>query len=238
LSHVKAGKITAEKRREGNTLLSICSNAGKMCKKIHPNQFSMMGKKAQQRWRGSKQQKIWCGKGGKVSIRRLHQKRKADPEFDRQFRNMCIENGKKYGPIGGLKAIEINRKNKPYWFRGIPFDSQKEREVAKWFIKNRLIKNVNKTNCHIKLKGGEIDFFLQNKVFIEFHPWDIYGKTIEQYYNERRKLLDSNGYKSYPLIVVGSFNELETINWKNIFKNHYSDDAASRQIADILEHMR
>ena len=59
----------------------------------------------------------------------------------------------------------------------------------------------------------QFDFFINNLVFVEFHPPQNYdGKkieTVKSYYQGRRKILDENGYKNYPLIVIDRLQNLE-----------------------------
>lgn len=109
--------------------------------------------------------------------------------------------------LGNKASKKAWRKGLPYWFMGVPFDSNQEREVAKWLnVKYGFIPKEG-INCHVRLDGGEIDFRLGD-IFIEYHPWDTAGRKIEQYFLDRRKLLDENGYKNYPLIVIDSLEEL------------------------------
>jgi len=60
-------------------------------------------------------------------------------------------------------------------------------------------------NCHISIGRYEFVFFINN-TFIEVHPynnWDMKkGITATKYYNNRRKILNKNGYKDYPLLVL------------------------------------
>lgn len=108
--------------------------------------------------------------------------------------------------IGGPASQKARRENSPYWFMGVPFDSNGERQVAKKLHELTGFVPTEGTNCHFKVDGGEIDF-LVNGVFIEYHPWDR-KLSSEQYYEQRRKLLDKNGYKSARLQVVYSVEKL------------------------------
>lgn len=107
---------------------------------------------------------------------------------------------------GGLKSVESNRLNKPYKWKGVNFMSKQEMEAAK-IILNKPIVGVN---CHIKINDRSvIDFYpnwkdkLFNGKFVEYHPWDR-TRTPKQYYKERRKILDNNGYKNKELMILDS----------------------------------
>ncbi|MEE9525808.1 MAG: hypothetical protein V3V78_04355, partial [Candidatus Woesearchaeota archaeon] len=58
-------------------------------------------------------------------------------------------------------------------------------------------------NIHFKIKRHHVDFFIENKLFIEYHPPANYGRnkseTVKSYHAYKRQVLDENGYKSYPL---------------------------------------
>ena len=66
-----------------------------------------------------------------------------------------------------------------------------------------------KTNVHIKIGHNEFDF-LVNSTFIEYHPWD-FDRTDRQYYIDRRKILDVNGYKNNQLIVVNNLQDFNKV---------------------------
>lgn len=114
------------------------------------------------------------------------------------------------GKIGSLKSIKTNRDNKPYYFMNVPFDSDMEREMCKMFVKYNIIdKPVEGVNVHFKSGRREIDFFPQQRIFIEFHPWDR-KNTTEEYYEDRRKTLDENGFKHIPLMIIKKLDEFES----------------------------
>ena len=104
------------------------------------------------------------------------------------------------GKIGGLIAVKIQRENKPYYFHKVPFDSNSEKEMGMNLSYQFKIKLKEGVNCHIRIGGKEFDFLIGN-CFIEFHPWDR-KYSIKEYYKERRKILDKNGYKNFNLIVI------------------------------------
>ncbi len=119
-----------------------------------------------------------------------------------------------------LLALESRRKNYPYEFMDCYFDSDGERIICQKLVEKRLIKKpVEKVNVHFRIGRCHIDFFIQNKLFIEYHPPRGFGRKLEtrsSYYLERRNLLDNNGFRNYPLIVISDKrnlnNKIEKIN--------------------------
>lgn len=113
-----------------------------------------------------------------------------------------------------LLALESRRKNYPYEFMGCLFDSDSERRLCKLFLENSLINKPEEgKNIHFKIKHYHVDFFIKNKVFVEYHPPADYGRTkgetIKSYYNYKRNVLDKNGYKDFPLIVIDRLKPIE-----------------------------
>jgi len=90
----------------------------------------------------------------------------------------------------------------------------------KCYYNNEFFPSNAERDCYIKLKklGFQIehnflnrfDFLINNKVVVEFHPFD-FKLTEEQYYTKRRKLLDEYGYKDLKLIVIKDLKEIESI---------------------------
>ncbi|MBU3907123.1 MAG: hypothetical protein KKA64_02625 [Nanoarchaeota archaeon] len=112
-----------------------------------------------------------------------------------------------------LLALESHRKNYPYEFMGCLFDSNEERIICKKLVEKGLIgKPVEKENVHFQIGKCHVDFFIQNKLFLEFHPPIKRGKkreTEEGYYSIRRILLNKNGFECYPLIVINHLKEAD-----------------------------
>lgn len=100
----------------------------------------------------------------------------------------------------------------------------------KCYYNNEFFPSLMERDCYIKLKKlgfkvehnfeGRFDFLINDKVVIEFHPFnyknlntsvDLRGITDEQYYGNRRKLLDEYGYKNLKLIVIKDLKEIENI---------------------------
>lgn len=127
-----------------------------------------------------------------------------------QLKEMSKKSHKLYNL--GLLALESKRKNYPYKFMNCLFDSDSERRLCQIFIKHRLmIKPEEGRNIHFKINRCHIDFFIKNKVFVEFHPPVKYrmNETLKSYYEKRRRLLDENGYRNYPLIAIDRLRNIE-----------------------------
>ena len=128
-----------------------------------------------------------------------------------QLKEMSKKAHAKY-PLA-LLALDSRRKNYPYEFMNCLFDSNDERIICQKLVNHGLIeKPIEKINVHFRIGKCHIDFFIQNKLFIEFHPARKFGRTIEtekSYYNERRKLLDKNGFEKYPLIIINNLNDAD-----------------------------
>jgi len=67
------------------------------------------------------------------------------------------------------------------------------------------IKLKERKNVHFLVGFKEIDFFIHD-CFIEHHPYNpLYDKKdikLKGYYKKRRKALNENGYKDFPLIII------------------------------------
>lgn len=114
----------------------------------------------------------------------------------------------------GLLALESRRKNYPFEFMECLFDSDSERRLCKIFVENGLIEKPEEgKNIHYKIGKYHVDFFLNNQIFVEFHPPADYGRTkgetVKSYYLYKRNVLDRNGYKNYPLIVIDRLRDIE-----------------------------
>ena len=116
-------------------------------------------------------------------------------------------------PLAQL-ARESRRRHYPYRFMDCFFDSFNEMKLCMLLVENGLMeKPIEGKNVHFHLYNHHIDFFVKKTVFIEYHPPIQYGgknETLKSYYKERRKLLDSRGYKEYPLIVFDRLNRTES----------------------------
>jgi len=127
-----------------------------------------------------------------------------NPVFRKNF-DIAVQN-----PERKEKIRKHSKENKPYWFLGVAFDSEQERKVVKLISKKLGIIPIEGVNCHIAM-GNEIDFYIFG-FFWEHHPmvklWDG-EKTVEDYYRERRKILDDNGFKKYSLKVTNTLEEAQ-----------------------------
>jgi len=155
--------------------------------------------------------------------------KKADPEGYKQHHSKIGKLAHKLHPnLGhenGLKAIKIQRENKPYWLDGVPYDSSSEREIAKKFIERGIVKKfIRGKNCHIPIRGKsgsiEVDFLI-GKTFVEFHPVVSYyekKETSVEYYNRKRKILNEAGFKNNKLILFDKVNDFEKVVFPNIMQ--------------------
>jgi len=133
-------------------------------------------------------------------------------KFHKEHPNFASENAKrihKMIPDLGARCFKGRLKNMPWKFMCVSFPSATERDVAKLRFEILGIVPINGVNCHIMIKHKEFDFeqfgFIQ-----EHHPYmqPLY-KTIpqEEYYKQRREILDSNGHKKSSLIVTENVQE-------------------------------
>ncbi len=100
------------------------------------------------------------------------------------------------------KGQEANLLRKNICYRGVYFDSYEEREIAK-IVCPSPIKGVN---CHIPLGSLTVDFFPEQKVFIEYHY--LYSRekkrfeTPEEYMAPRLKELRKSKYKNLRMVFI------------------------------------
>lgn len=197
-----AGKIRMEQIRKEGPVHEYYSNAAKRLQEINPNQSRENMKKAHETMKNK-------------GIFELHQREaalKCKEKNPNQLKEMSKKAHNLY-PLA-LLALESRRKNYPYEFMNCQFDSEQERLICKKLIEEKLIeKPIEKENIHFRIKRRHIDFFIKNKVFLEFHPpikRKEKNETRESYYLERRRLLDENGFKDYPLVLISHLNEVNT----------------------------
>ncbi len=193
------GKLNAERLRGNSDYFSMMA---KKLHKISPDHSKNNMKKAHETMK----------KLGKFNEHQRHAALKCKEKHPNQLKEMSKIAHKKY-PLA-LLALESRRKNSPYEFMGCSFDSNQERIVCKQFIKEGLIhKPLEKINVHFRIGRSHIDFFIQDKLFVEFHPPRKFGRVIESeesYFKERRNLLDNNGFVNYPLIIIYNIKEIDT----------------------------
>jgi transposase len=115
------------------------------------------------------------------------------------------------------KNIQISLKNgfgKKCYYKGILFASTWERDYYIYKKEKQGLKIIyqflGQFDFLEELKNGKIQVS-------EIHPFfentgcDRNGKTEEQYYESRRKLLNKHGYKDLKLVVIKDLKEIETI---------------------------
>lgn len=136
------------------------------------------------------------GKRGAIATHIICRKNKTG-FFNKKLQSI---NGKK----GGSKTAKILREKKGYIFKNVKFDSKSEMEIAmNIHYQFKIILKENK-NYQIRVGAKTCDFFIKN-TFIEYHPILTFfhpNETNESYYQDRRKNLNENGYKNYPLIIL------------------------------------
>ncbi len=160
----------------------------------------------------------------------INRKNKTGPFFDPELHKIVCSLGgkaciKKHGGWAwvnhvenGFKRIEGLREKKSHYFYGIAHDSEEEKEVSKIFYNVGMPLIIGKT-IHIRVGRKEIDwradelikFGIRNNTFIEYHPCPQFGdkRTFEEYYKDRRKVLDENGFEKDGLIVFQSIKEVD-----------------------------
>jgi len=114
----------------------------------------------------------------------------------------------------GKISFQTRKNNFPYKMLGISFRSRGEQEIAKYLLEKHNLVVENRINCNVPVDKYEIDFFLFNVLFLEYHPLCEHyhpGETTEEYYKMRRDILDKNNYENYPLIVVTNVRCLKNI---------------------------
>lgn len=136
--------------------------------------------------------------------------------FHKKYPDFASKNSRrihKMIPDLGKRCFRGRLKNLPYKFMGISFSSKTERDVAKLRFELLGIIPINKVNCHVMIRNKEFDFeqfgFIQ-----EHHPnTQMLYKSLpqEEYYKQRREILDSNGHKNSELIVTENEKEAKEL---------------------------
>jgi len=192
------GKMNAERLKENSEYFS---RMAKKLHKINPNHSKNNIRKAHRTMR----------KLGKFYEHQRFAALKCIEKNPNQLKEMSKKAHNMY-PLA-LLALESRRKNYPYEFMSCLFDSEDERRLCKKLVEKGLIKKpIEKINIHFRIRNFHIDFFIQNKLFIEYHPPRKFGRVIEteeSYYLERRRLLDENGFKNIPLIVIYELRSID-----------------------------
>lgn len=219
---------------------AACSKGGKRTHEMHPNMASENGKKVYKMYPNmasdnqKKAFKNFPGLWSKVMSKMMNDWKNEDPKsfyahqkkagklggkrvtelYQPELGQKNMENIKKKYPnfheIGNKASWEARLENMPYLWNGIKFLSDKEMQVAKIILD----KPVKGANCHIRINNKIVDFYLEDKnLFVEYHPWDMNGLSEEQYYNQRRQIIDNSCYNNVDLIVITSLEEAKQMNW-------------------------
>ena len=189
------GKRSMKKRKDEGKFIEHQKMAGKSA-----------GKKSAERRKSDPSFNDYMNKCSKKGAITRDMRRLEDPAYNKRYLDQCKR--------AGQLSIESRRRNFPYEFMENKFDSNEEREVCRLLVRHKIIdKPVEGVNVHFRVNGGEIDFFLKDTVFLEFHPCNIFyhKENYDEYYQRRRHLLDRNGYKHIPLIVLQKLDEFETM---------------------------
>ena len=130
---------------------------------------------------------------------------------------------KKCGWIKGLtketdKKVAKMAKTKAFNLNCIQ-SSLKNGFGANCYYNNEFFPSLQEKDCYIKLRKlgfkvkhnfeNRFDFLINDKIVLEYHPFDIKRLTDNLYYIQRRKILDEYGYKDLKLIVIKDLKEIE-----------------------------
>ena len=222
---------------------NLYSDAGKIAQQKHPwigynlgkKYGSMQGKLNVERLKGNSEYFSMMAKKlqeqnpehSRLNMRKAHETMKIKGTFNKHQKEAALKCLEKHPeqlkdmsrkahelyPLA-LLALESRRKNYPYEFMGCFFDSDSERKLCEILINRGLMdKPEEGKNVHFQINRCHVDFFIKNKIFVEFHPPLQYGRkkgeTLKTYHQEKRKILDENGYKDYPLIVIDRLGNIE-----------------------------
>ncbi len=177
---IKGGKSLIEKRKQEGTFLEFTKKGGRA---------SIENFKRQNKF------EEWRIKGNRKRVK-LYKGTKKQREWSSK---------------AGYFSFKKRKENAPYFYNGEKFLSNEELEYYKFYKKMKLSKN--QINHEFRIKRCHIDFFPLRKFFHEHHPmidrsdYDRNNKP-RQYFLRRRKLLDENGYKGFPLIITKSMRDI------------------------------
>jgi len=140
-----------------------------------------------------------------------------------------FKEGNRCSKCGAVRKRQTRRNNLPYIYDNITFLSKEEIDCYKFLKKLKI-----QFQYGFQIDTKEIDFFINKRLFWEHHPHikNFHKETTEEYYLKRRRLLDENGYRDYPLIVTTSLNEIDKVkdiiqkekSYDNILKYYKSKD--------------
>jgi hypothetical protein len=170
--------------------------------KDHPKKRSERAMYLQNRWKEQNPENFKKVKEKCVTamLNKRKQMKREDPE---QYHVLYSQ--------AALKRLEKVRRQSPFSWNGVGFLSKEERKCAKLLLS----KPQENINCHVKIGRKIIDFFPQQDdilfrgCFVEFHPWNWDGLTTEQYYEQRKNIIDDSEYKGTKLIVITDLNKVK-----------------------------
>ena len=220
--YIKAGKIAQQKHpwlghHVGNNYGHIAGKKRAETLKGNSEYFSKMAKRLQE----------IDPEHSRKNMKKAHKTMKENGTFNKHQKEAAIKCMEKHPnqlkdmskrahelyPLA-LLALESRRKNYPYEFMGCFFDSDSERKVCQHLVEHKLIdKPIEGKNIHFQICNSQVDFFIKNKLFVEFHPPIKYNgknETVRSYYDKRRGLLDRNGFKNFPLMVISQLRYTES----------------------------
>lgn len=140
----------------------------------------------------------------RYSARGLEERLEALRRWREKYPELLREHNRKIAPLA-FKAIY---QKAPYIEDSLKFQSQFELEVYR-----RLKEQGLPIQVQVQVGSSFFDFQI-NHTFIEAHPFatnkhnPLDGKTLEEYYNKRRHILDDNGYQDYNLKVITTLAEI------------------------------
>lgn len=197
-----AGKRRIKQIKESGKAKEYFTKMAKRLQEVNPNQSSENMKKAIQIMKQNDTYKEHQTEAGFIC-------KKQHPDH---FRTMGLKAHRLYPDLAYYSRLSW-RLNKPYILNGCNFDSNEEKKACKILIENKLLEEpAEGKNIHFRIKRYDFDFFIQGKIFLEYHPIMPHyrnGETFDKYYAKRRKILDESGFENYPLIVVTKLKELE-----------------------------
>lgn len=154
-------------------------------------------------------------KGGLIGVKKSHIINKANktgfwnPDTgskggkttQKKYPNLAKEWGKSQGP----KTIKLLREKKGIKFKGNYFASFGECEIGMNIHYQFNINLKEGINFQVKV-GSKVFDYLVHCCFIEYHPYNNFLESNKidpkKYRSQRRKVLNKNRYKNYPLIII------------------------------------
>jgi len=167
----------------------------------HPNQSREVAKRTNREWRERDIEDYYVKKREYCKIM-LEKRMKIKKENPKLYKEMYKN--------AGVNSFQSILDNSPFYWKGVPFLSNLEREAAKLI----LMEPKKGINCHIKIGRKTIDFYpqqydlqFQGKL-VEFHPYERHT-TQDEYFKARKKIVDNSKYNGTELIVITNLNDIK-----------------------------